>query len=108
MCGIVGIQFVRDDRPERAREFIEHLLRQSKIRGLHATGAAAVVGGEIRVLKAAVPAQKFLQMPEWADFCDPLPASIILHMRYRYIFHRWTGKCGTDAKLWCAPQRCYR
>jgi hypothetical protein len=82
MCGIVGIQFLNDNRPEKAREFIEHLLLQSKIRGLHATGAAASVGGEIRVLKAAVPAQKFLLMPEWAAFCDPLPASMILHTRY--------------------------
>ena len=53
MCGIVGVQFLNDNRPEKAREFIEHLLLQSKIRGLHATGAAASVGGEIRVLKAA-------------------------------------------------------
>jgi hypothetical protein len=68
MCGIVGIQFLNDNRPEKAREFIENLLLQSKIRGLHATGAAASVGGEIRVLKAAVPAQKFLLMPEWAAF----------------------------------------
>lgn len=82
MCGIIGIQFVNKNRPEKAREFIEHLLLESKIRGLHATGAAAAVGGEIRVLKAALPAQKFLQVPEWAAFCDPLPDSMILHTRY--------------------------
>jgi hypothetical protein len=82
MCGILGIQFVNKSRPDKAREFIEHLLLQSKIRGLHATGAAATVGEEIRVLKAALPAQKFLRMPEWAAFCDPLPASMILHTRY--------------------------
>ncbi|HET9409073.1 MAG TPA: hypothetical protein VFO39_17650 [Candidatus Sulfotelmatobacter sp.] len=82
MCGIIGIQFVSESWPEKAREFIEHLLLQSKIRGLHATGAAALVGGEIRVLKSAVPAPKFLRAPEWAAFCDSLPASMILHTRY--------------------------
>lgn len=82
MCGILGYQFTNAKRPEKAREFIEHLLQQSKIRGLHATGAAALVGKEIRVLKAPVPAPKFLQAPEWTAFCDPMPSSMIFHTRY--------------------------
>jgi Alpha-glutamyl/putrescinyl thymine pyrophosphorylase clade 2/Glutamine amidotransferase domain len=85
MCGIIGYQFIDGKRPvdtSICRAFLEQLLIQSKIRGLHATGVAYLEDAKLAVCKAPLPADKFLQQPEWDCFIAEMPSEAIFHCRY--------------------------
>jgi glutamine phosphoribosylpyrophosphate amidotransferase len=85
MCGIFGYQFLGNDRCSDTslyRKFVEELLLQSKIRGLHATGVAFTENGKFVVCKAPLPADKFITQGEWERFVACMPLQAIFHTRY--------------------------
>jgi predicted glutamine amidotransferase len=83
MCGIAG---VRRYGPEPITpEEIKLLLLELEHRGNHATGAALMSGGQIRMMKAPEPAFSFVARPEFDKFLDeflPDATTAILHTRY--------------------------
>jgi hypothetical protein len=83
MCGIIGFKHVGPIvNPAMSRRFIEALLRWSKIRGLHATGISWTHGDSLQTLKRSLPADEFMQLPEWDAIWEKTPKAGILHTRY--------------------------
>src|SRR5581483_4752783 len=85
MCGIIGYQFVdgkRAENPLLSRTLIQALLLESKARGLHATGLAYLDERRFRVCKAPLPADQFIETPEWQSFLEQMPMSALFHTRY--------------------------
>jgi Alpha-glutamyl/putrescinyl thymine pyrophosphorylase clade 2/Glutamine amidotransferase domain len=82
MCGIVGIQFLSNRRQPKAKEFVEQLFLESKIRGCHASGVAFVDAGQINAYKQPLPANEFIKTAEWKSLNATLPQTVLLHTRY--------------------------
>lgn len=81
MCAIVGISIPQ----VTAKDIIlfENIFRESRIRGLHASGISWLEGGNIKTLKEPVGADRFLNTYSLAD-CVELDGSLnlIAHTRY--------------------------
>ena len=82
MCGIIG--FRRDSKaPVAAGDFLKHLLLQSGIRGLHATGFTWLGSPEdeqLKTIKEPVSATRFVA--EWPEIFEELPEVGLFHCRY--------------------------
>lgn len=81
MCGIIGISC--PDVTAQDIILFEAILRESRIRGLHATGISWVEGGTIQTIKEPVGADRFLELYTLAD-CVEADGSLnlIAHTRY--------------------------
>lgn len=78
MCGVVGIR--SNTRIERSR--VEDLLRQTSIRGMHATGVSKVVDNKLYTLILPMSAYDFIETEEWKEFSQDLGNLLIAHCRY--------------------------
>lgn len=81
MCGIIGISC--PDVTAQDIILFEAILRESRIRGLHATGISWVEGGVIQTIKEPIGADRFLEKCTLAD-CVEADGSLnlIAHTRY--------------------------
>lgn len=79
MCAIIGIFC---PKPEKTtQKILDSLLRQSQIRGKHATGISYVFGdNELMTISASLPSTELL--PLGMEIPEGLPMSIIGHCRY--------------------------
>lgn len=74
MCGIIGI---RSRDKEISEVIIKELLKQSQIRGKHATGIAYFHGRKIKSIVDSIPAEKFAEKQNFPD-----SEYMIGHVRY--------------------------
>lgn len=81
MCGIIGISC--PDVTAQDIILFEAILRESRIRGLHATGISWVEGNTIQTIKEPVGADRFLELHTLAD-CVEADGSLnlVAHTRY--------------------------
>lgn len=59
MCGIVGMVSVENDK--ECFSFFKELLKESQIRGKHATGISFYKGNKLITIKSKEPAEKFIK-----------------------------------------------
>lgn len=59
MCGIIGV--VLKDPSEKDFGLIKEIFRQSKIRGMHATGVSYIIDDKITTIKESVPSDEFVE-----------------------------------------------
>lgn len=81
MCGIAGFKAFGAARP--GWDEVERLLLGIESRGRDATGVAFLdEAGELRVVKAPVPATEFVRSKRWKALrTQPVPAILIMHTR---------------------------
>lgn len=85
MCGVVG--FSHGQVCDEDIELAERLIRESMIRGKHATGITYLIGDKLITVKAPVPADEFLRnnpISEMVDKTNPdfHKLRFIAHTRY--------------------------
>lgn len=81
MCGILGISIPK----VTAQDIIlfENILRELRIRGLHATGISWVEGNTIQTIKEPIGADRFLEKHSLADCVElDMSLNLIAHTRY--------------------------
>lgn len=81
MCGILGISIPK----VTAQDIIlfGNILRELRIRGLHATGISWVEGGTVQTIKEPVGADRFLEKYSLADCVElDMSLNLIAHTRY--------------------------
>jgi glucosamine 6-phosphate synthetase-like amidotransferase/phosphosugar isomerase protein len=85
MCGQTGIIFGNAERSEDELKYFgevfQRLLLLNRMRGIHATGVAAVNGdGSFQLLKRPLEAAAFTLLPEYGEFMDSLKPEVTLLM----------------------------
>lgn len=81
MCGILGISIPK----VTAKDIIlfENILRELRIRGLHATGISWLEDSVIRTIKEPIGADRFLEKHSLADCVESdMSLNLIAHTRY--------------------------
>lgn len=83
MCGIIGVALKSPS--EKDFNLIKEIFRQSKIRGMHATGVSYIVDNKILTIKESIPSEDFVKkhFNNLKDFVD-VDGSLYLvgHCRY--------------------------
>jgi hypothetical protein len=80
MCGVIGVSIRKIT--EAQIELITQVLRESRIRGKHATGVSYLKGGKLHTLKYPISSDKFLAKHSISDFVDQGNLTMIAHCRY--------------------------
>ena len=83
MCGIAGYFCYGDKRPQK--RVLSNLLRETQVRGTHATGVSFIEDGMLRVIKSPQSGTDFVnQNEDWKNLGeDSIPKFMIMHCRYK-------------------------
>jgi len=82
MCGIVGYVVGKRAHAPVAFEFFTKLMEESRVRGMHASGASWIANGKVRTLKAPIPAWELVSGAAWDALRRSTPMQAIGHTRY--------------------------
>lgn len=80
MCGLIGV--VMNDVTSSDLQLVCNIIKESLIRGKHATGVSYVKDGMLHTIKASLPADEFLMHHPIIDFVDNNSLHLIAHCRY--------------------------
>lgn len=81
MCGVIGVRLTNVS--ESDLNTVENVLRQTQIRGKHATGVSFIQNNQIKTIKEPIPISEFLKLNnvgDWVNECGGL--YLIAHARY--------------------------
>lgn len=81
MCGVIGVRLNTVDSFEK--KLVENVLRQTQIRGKHATGVSFVQNGQIKTVKEPIPVSEFLKLYSVEDWINEDGGLyLVAHARY--------------------------
>lgn len=82
MCCVMGYKLLKERHKDQVVGFLEQLLLQGSIRGLHATGVAFVRDEKIVTRKSTGASCDFIASDLWKSLVEDLPPAMLLHTRY--------------------------
>lgn len=95
MCGIIGV-YLEKITPAQL-EKVNHLILESSIRGIHATGVSFLQRGKITTIKSHLPAEKFIQERSLGHFKESDGGLYLLaHTRYSTSDLRYNQPIGDE------------